>query len=107
MVIDPSHSMLKTALEQSPALTEEMRQKFLAAAEKGLTPEQVSSAMAALKKAEEQYAAAKAAYDAKVKEINEKHLADLKRVVPKVMQQVEQKDREQDTHSAEQLFNQL
>ena len=107
MLIDPSNYMLKTALEQSPALTEEMRQKFLAAAEKGLTPEQVSSALAALKKAEEQYAAAKAAYDAKTKEINEKHLADLKRVVPKVMQQVEVKERVTKDSKAEKLLNNL
>lgn len=107
MVLDPT---LKIAIEKAASqglLSDEVRQKLLAAGEKGLTPEQVAAALAALKKADEQYAAAKTAYDAKTKEINEKHLAELKRVVPKVMQKLEGKDREHDTQSAEQLFNRL
>lgn len=107
MTLDPT---LQAALEKAVSqglLTDEVRQRLMAAAEKGLTPDQLAAALAAFKKADEQYAAAKTAHDAKVKEINEKHLAELKRVVPQVMKKLEVKDREHDTQSAEQLFNKL
>ncbi len=107
MSIDP---ILKSALEKAfseELLTQELYQKFLAAAENGLTPEQLQQALEALKQAEEKYAAAKVAYDAKVKTINEKHFQDLKRVVPKVMGRLEEKDRTTEGASAEKLLNTL
>lgn len=104
MVIDPT---LKTALDQSPALTEEMRQKFLAAAEKGLTPEQLAQALLAIKQTGEKYAAMKTAYDAKKAEIDKKYLEDLKRVVPNVMVKIEEKERAIEDVSSEKLLNNL
>jgi ribosomal protein S20 len=88
-------SALKDAIENSSLLTDEQKKRFLEKSE-DLSPEQVEKAIGALKDSNEKHAALLEESAKEEEEINQKFLAELKQLAPKVMKEMEAQE-----HAAE------
>ena len=97
---------LKKAIEGSKLLSDEQKKRFVEAGEK-LSPEQVREALTLLQEANQKHATLLEEGLKKEREINEKYVQDMKRLIPYVMKEIEKEERVSEASDLENVILKL